>query len=192
MCVCKSVFPLRPLYLCRLFVLALEWDRSPSRGTLMAFQVFPLSSLEVTPCRKYTARSSQLIANTYTQQQQQVDFHMPGLVTTSKPAERKEVLDVLLPNNFYAGCDVVWLEFTWSLSPTLIMIISPTMLIHPEPQGLWEFMPRLNHTWQSRRVGRKALFSITNICFNTIVNTSLALVAIAVCSSLLMEFSCLA
>lgn len=77
-CVCKSVFPLRPLYLCRLFVLALEWDRSPSRGTLMAFQVFPLSSLEVTPCRKYTARSSQLIANTYTQQQQQqqVDFNM--------------------------------------------------------------------------------------------------------------------
>lgn len=41
----------------------------------MAFQVFPLSSLEVTPCRKYTARSSQLIANTYTQQQQ-ADLNM--------------------------------------------------------------------------------------------------------------------
>lgn len=40
----------------------------------------------------------------------------------------------------------MWPDFTWSLSPTLIMIISPTMLIHPEPQGLWEFTPRLNHT----------------------------------------------
>lgn len=32
----------------------------------MAFQVFPLSSLQVTPWRKYTARSSQPTANTCT------------------------------------------------------------------------------------------------------------------------------
>lgn len=36
----------------------------------MVFHVFPLSSLEVTPCRKHTARSSQLIAKTWTEQQQ--------------------------------------------------------------------------------------------------------------------------
>lgn len=61
--------PLRCIHLCRLFALALEWDRSPSRGTVIAFQVFPLSSLEVTPCLKYTARSSELIAHTYEHQQ---------------------------------------------------------------------------------------------------------------------------
>lgn len=37
---------------------------------------------------------------------------------------------------------------TWSFNPTLIMIISPTILIQPEPQGLWEFTPRLNHTYR--------------------------------------------
>lgn len=42
-----------------------ECDRSLSRPTMMAFHVFPLSSLGVTPCRKYTARSSQLIPQTY-------------------------------------------------------------------------------------------------------------------------------
>lgn len=41
-----------------------ECDRSLSRPTTMAFHVFPLSSLGVTPCRKYTARSSQLIPQT--------------------------------------------------------------------------------------------------------------------------------
>lgn len=35
---------------------------------------------------------------------------------------------------------------TWSLSPTSTISISPPMLIQPEPQGLWEFTPRLNHT----------------------------------------------
>lgn len=63
-------------HLCWLFALALEWDRSTSRGTQMAFHVFPLSSLEVTPCRKHTARSSQLIAKTWTEQQQQAEPNM--------------------------------------------------------------------------------------------------------------------
>lgn len=62
-CVCVCVCP---LHLCTL--LALECDRSPSRGTVTALQVFPLSSLEVTPCRKYTARSSRPTANTYGRQ----------------------------------------------------------------------------------------------------------------------------
>lgn len=50
------------VHLC--WLLALEWDRSPSLGALMALQVLPLSSLEVTPCLKYTARSSQPMAHT--------------------------------------------------------------------------------------------------------------------------------
>lgn len=42
-----------------------ECDRSLSRPTMMGFHVFPLSSLGVTPCRKYTARSSQLMPQTW-------------------------------------------------------------------------------------------------------------------------------
>lgn len=42
-----------------------EWDRSHSRPATMAFHVFPLSSLGVTPCRKYTARSSQPMPQTW-------------------------------------------------------------------------------------------------------------------------------
>uniref|UniRef100_A0A8C7DII3 Class A basic helix-loop-helix protein 15 n=1 Tax=Oncorhynchus kisutch TaxID=8019 RepID=A0A8C7DII3_ONCKI len=41
---------LPPAHLCRLLLLAEEWDlMSPSRGTLTAFQALPLNSLEVTP-----------------------------------------------------------------------------------------------------------------------------------------------
>lgn len=58
--------PLCPAALCHLRRLEElpECDRSLSRPTTMGFHVFPLSSLGVTPCRKYTARSSQLIPQT--------------------------------------------------------------------------------------------------------------------------------
>lgn len=42
-----------------------ECDRSLSRPATMAFHVFPLSSLWVTPWRKYTARSSQPMPQTW-------------------------------------------------------------------------------------------------------------------------------
>lgn len=51
-------------HLCRLLALALEWERSVSLGTDTALQAFPLSSLTVTPWRKCTARSSQLMPHT--------------------------------------------------------------------------------------------------------------------------------
>lgn len=43
-----------------------------------------------------------------------------------------------------------WSPLTWSLRPTLIITISPTMPIQPEPQGLCEFTPRLNHTCRTK------------------------------------------
>ncbi len=62
-----NVHILKPTNLWRLLALALEWERSLSLGTDTTFQAFPLSSLAVTPWRKYTARSSKPIAHTWAQ-----------------------------------------------------------------------------------------------------------------------------
>ncbi len=61
----RNVHILKSTNLWRLLALALEWERSLSLGTDTTFQAFPLSSLAVTPWRKYTARSSKPIAHTW-------------------------------------------------------------------------------------------------------------------------------